>query len=154
MKCNQSSESYCSFVFYDHVVAPWVLWSQGRTPMGWRRSWRYDFAQSISLWLACLSSHPWLWQYRHQPSWATVRGMTQESVTIERCSVILTRPRGPILGASDEPPGASPPVTRTITRDAQRTKNWTWSRCTTYFHRQRSDRIWDPWYWLLMFKNR
>lgn len=28
----------------------------------------------------------------------------------------LTRPRGPILGANDEPPGASPPVTRTMTR--------------------------------------
>jgi len=27
----------------------------------------------------------------------------------------LTRPRGPILGAKDEPPGASPPVTRTRT---------------------------------------
>ncbi len=32
-------------------------------------------------------------------------------------SFIFTRPRGPIFGANDEPPGASPPVTRTKTKN-------------------------------------
>jgi hypothetical protein len=35
---------------------------------------------------------------------------------------ILTRPRGPILGAKDEPPGASPPVTRTMTGNREHYK--------------------------------
>jgi len=41
-------------------------------------------------------------------------------------NVKRTRPRGPILGANDEPPGASPPVTRTITKRKRRLVNKSW----------------------------